>query len=457
MNLVGMCALKVVVNFLYTETTDGVSFVFEFYRHFSALARARPHPKKGRKLTTSYKSSTRNWIIFIIAVLVAISTLTWVNYRFSVIYPGGKDFLARWMGARMWLTEGISPYDERVSLATQQEILGHPANPAQGEDKDHFVYPLTAMVFFGPFGLLEYIPARALWMTLLELSLAASAIISVRLVKWSPSLPVTIALVLFSVIWYHGLRTVIIGQFAGINALLIAGALLAIRQEKDILGGSLFALATAKPQMVLLIIPFVLLWALSRKRWGLIKGFLGSFLILLVATLILMPDWPWQMLRQVQDYPSYTYIGSPLSLIAQAVPALTRPLDFFLHLGAGIYLLVEWGLAWGKNEQWFLWTAFMTLVVTNLLAIFGLATTNYVMLLPVVFVIFKISLDRWGTKGRWFVGILLLFFSIGLWVLFAQIAEGNIKHDLYLPVPLFCLLGLWWMRKEYLAPKSVPA
>ena len=350
----------------------------------------------------------------------------------------------------MWLTEGISPYDERVSLATQQEILGHPADPAKGEDKDHFVYPMTVMVFFAPFGLLEQLPAIALWMTLLELCLAASAVVSLRLVKWTPSFPTIIILVLFSVIWYHGLRTIIIGQFAGINALLIIGALLAIYHEKDILGGSLFALSTAKPQMVLLIIPFVLFWALSLKRWELIKSFLLSLLVLMAVTLILIPDWPLQMLRQVRDYPSYTYIGSPLSLIAQAVPSLTRPLGLILHLGLSIYLLVEWILAWGKGKEWFLWTALMTLVLTNLLAIFGLATTNYVMLLPAIFAIFKISLNRWGTKGHWFIVSMLLFFSIGLWLLFAQVIEGNLKHDLYLPVPLFCLLGLWWIRKEYL-------
>ena len=406
-------------------------------------------------MTNPDKPSTRNWIIFILLALIVISALTWVNYRFSVTYPGGKDFLARWMGARMWLKEGISPYDERVSLATQQELLGHPANPAQGEDKDLFVYPMTSMIFFGPFGLLEYFPARALWMTLLELSLAVLAIASLRLVRWTPPLPTIIVLVLSSVIWYHGLRTVIIGQFAGINALLIAGALLAIQREKDILGGFLLALTPAKPQMVLLIIPYVLLWALSRKRWNLVKSFTVSFLLLLAVTLALLPDWPLQMLHQVKDYPSYTFVGSPLSLIAQTVPALKRPLDFLLHFGAGIYLLVEWVLAWGKDKHWFLWTAFMTLVITNFLALFGLATTNYVMLLPIIFLIFKISLDRWGTKGNWFIAFMLLLFSIGLWIVFAQVAEGNLKHDLYLPVPVFCLIGLWWARKEYLSPKPI--
>ena len=116
---------------------------------------------------------------FLFAALVLVSLLglvglTWANYRFSAQNPGGNDFLARWMGARKWLMEGISPYDEHVSLATQEMIYGHPADVSQGEDISHFVYPLTSMVFFGPFGLLDFLPARALWMTVLELSLAVA-------------------------------------------------------------------------------------------------------------------------------------------------------------------------------------------------------------------------------------------------------------------------------------------
>ncbi|HNB54970.1 MAG TPA: hypothetical protein PK530_23675, partial [Anaerolineales bacterium] len=57
-------------------------------------------------------------------LLAAGIGLTIFNYRFAVQNPGGNDFLARWMGARFWLKEGISPYDPQVSLATQQMIYG---------------------------------------------------------------------------------------------------------------------------------------------------------------------------------------------------------------------------------------------------------------------------------------------------------------------------------------------
>ena len=140
--------------------------------------------------------------------------------------------MARWMGARFWLIEGISPYDPQVSLATQQAFYGRPANPAVGEDIGHFAYPLTSMVFFAPFGLMNYVPARAFWMTLIEVRLFLLAITSLKLVKWKMSVFRVGALILFTMVWYYGMRTIMLGQFAAIEALLMVAALLMISKKK---------------------------------------------------------------------------------------------------------------------------------------------------------------------------------------------------------------------------------
>ena len=389
---------------------------------------------------------------FLFAALVLISLLglaglTWANYRFSDQSPGGNDFLARWVGARKWLMEGISPYDERVSLATQEMIYGHPADVSKGEDKNHFVYPLTSMVFFAPFGLLEYLPARALWMTLLELSLAGLAILSLRLVRWSVS-PVRVAvMILFSLLWYHGARTIVVGQFAAIEALLIVGALLLIQKEQDGFAGLLLALATAKPQMVVLIIPLVLVWAYSRRRWNLVWGFFGSLLGMFLVSLFFIPNWPVQMLRQLVEYPGYTdRIGSLISILAGSIPGLSKQLSIILNLFFWGYLIIEWVLTWGKDQRWFLWAALMTLVLTNFLVL-RTATTNYVMMLPAVFMIFRVLEYRWPKVGVGIVWAVLLLLLVGLWVLFLNTVQGNFEQPaMYLPLPLFCLLGLWWVR-----------
>ena len=401
--------------------------------------------------------STFLFAALILLALLGLAGLTWANYRFSIQNPGGNDFLARWMGAYKWLQEGISPYDERVSLATQEMIYGHPADVSKGEDINHFVYPLTSMVFFGPFGLLDYLPARAVWMTVLELSLAALAILSLKLVRWKIS-PLRVAvMILFSVLWYHGARTIIVGQFAAIEALLLIGALLLIYKEQDGFAGLLLALATTKPQMAFLIIPFVLIWAYSRQRFTIFSGFFGSLAGIFMVSIFFIPNWPLQMIWQIMEYPSYTErIGSMISILAGSIPGISRQLSIILNIFFWGYLLVEWALAWGKDRNWFTWTALMTMVLTNFM-VSRTATTNYVMLLPALFMIFKVLEYRWPKVGKGFVWALITLFFGGLWLLFFDTVQGNLEQPaMYLPLPLFCLIGLWWVRWWSIRPPLMP-
>jgi hypothetical protein len=72
--------------------------------------------------------------MIVVVLVILTGVLVWSNYRFSIQSPGGNDFLARWTGAHFWLTEGINPYDEQVSLEAQTMIYGRPADPTRGED-----------------------------------------------------------------------------------------------------------------------------------------------------------------------------------------------------------------------------------------------------------------------------------------------------------------------------------
>jgi hypothetical protein len=360
------------------------------------------------------------------------------------------------MGAHKWLLEGLSPYDPQVSMATQEMIYGRPADPSIDEDVGHFVYPLPSMIFFAPFGVFNYPLARALWMTTLELCLVALTLLSLRLVGWQ-LLPWHVALMaLFSLVWYHGARTIIVGQFAAVEALLITGALLFIQRKNDVLAGFLLALGISKPQMLFLILPFVLLWAFSQRRWQLIWGFLGSALGLLLISLAFIPNWPAQMIWQVMEYPEYSdRIGSLASIITSSLPGIQRQLQIGWWIFFSVYLIIEWGLAMRKGPRWFLWTAAMTLVMTNFLTS-RIATTNYVMMMPAVILIFHTWVNRWGKLGQIAVWVSMVAALIGLWILFFNTVQGSVEQPvMYVPLPLFCLFGLWWVRWWTIRPAGL--
>jgi hypothetical protein len=379
-----------------------------------------------------------------IALIIALGI---ANFQFALESPGGNDFLARWMGAHFWLQKGISPYDPAVSLETQRIIYGRPADPARGEDIAHFVYPLPAMIFFAPFGLMPFPLARAVWMTILEISLPILALMGMRLVDWKPRLPVRFAFLLFSIFWYHGFRSIIIGQFAVIEALLMIGAVLAIHHKQDSLAGILLGLSIAKPQMPVLLIPFVLLWAVRAKRSRIVLWMLSTIVLLVGGFLLLMPDWPAQWLRQLLEYPRYTSLGPPVSILAGFVPAFSGLISGFLTIVLVIYLLWEWLQAIGKDERWFQWTAALTIVITNLVAT-RTATTNYVVMLPAVLLVFAMWSQRWKRSGDRMLILAMALYLLGIWTLFLlTLQEGSEEHPVvYLPLPFLLLAGLWWSR-----------
>lgn len=385
----------------------------------------------------------------ILIALLAVGVLMvmgWANYRFAQLVPGGNDFLARWTGARAWVVEGRSPYDPEVSLTAQRMIYGRPAKPEAGEDLAHFVYPLPAMVFFAPFGLLPYSLARAAWMTLLEIALPATALLSIRLAHWRPRMWQTAVLLLFSVAWYHAVRGVIVGQFAVLEAALIAGALWAVDRKADLAAGVLLGLSIAKPQMVVLLIPFVLIWAWRARRGRLILSLLGTVAVLVGGALWLQPDWPLRWLQQVATYPEYTRTGSPVSILGGLLPRGGEYLTWGLTGILLIYLLFEWARAAGREGLVFQWAAAMTLVITNLVVI-RTATTHFVVLLPAFVLAFHAWEERWRSAGRLLSNVCLAALLLGPWALFLATVEGNIESPvMYLPVPLTAWVALLWVR-----------
>ena len=385
-------------------------------------------------------------IVTVLAVLIVLIALTIANFRFSEELPGGNDFLGRWMGARYWVQDGISPYDPQVSRASQQLIYGRAVDREAGEDIQDFLYPFPAMIFFAPFGALPYTLARAIWMTILEIGLPILALIGIAIADWKPRRGVLISLLLFSVLWYQGTRAIIIGQFAVIEALLMAGALLAVKRGRDPLAGILLGLSIAKPQMAVLLIPFVFLWAAYARRWLIIAWGVGTIAGLLAVSVLLLPDWPLMWLQQLIEHPTYTVIGPPVEILADAFPSMSGVIAVALGGALALYLFWEWAKAAGKPDRWFQWTAALTIVITNLVA-FRTATTNYVVLLPALCLVFAVLADRWGTKGDVVILLMMAFILVGTWALFLATVEGNVEHPImYLPLPILTLLGLLWAR-----------
>ena len=403
--------------------------------------------------------NTRNNTLISIAgvglVLLMLVGLTWINYRYSVQNPGGSDFLPTWVGTRMFLMEGVSPYADVVTQEIQQRFYGRPARP--GEDQILFPYPFYSIFIFSPFALIgDYNTARAVWMTVLEVAIILIVLASLSLNNWKPSLLALGGLLIFGALWYYSIRPLINGNTSILVSLIVVAALLAIRAEIDGLAGFLLALSTIKPQMVVLFILFILIWAVSQRRWILVWGFLGSLGLMTAVTMLFIPNWIWQNLVQMIAYSKYTLPTIPRGIFKVWVPGVGNQLGWGLTIMLISGLILEWRYAWGKEFRWFLWTACLTLAATPIIGL-PAATENYLILFPGVVMIFNAWDERWHCVGRGLIGLSYILLFFGVWWLFlATLERGNQPMQnpiMFFPLPIFLLVDLYWVRWWVLRPE----
>lgn len=383
-----------------------------------------------------------------VIILLIIFAIFWGNYVFTKANPGGNDFVPLYLGPRMYLLHGWSPYGEQTGQAIQELVLGRPATGT--EDRHSYVYPLYASYLFLPFALIpEYNLARAAWMTLLEILTLGLTFVSLWQVKWRPTIWLMAFLLIFSLLWYHGLRPIINGNAVVLTAFLFGVGLLLLQQERDKLAGIFIALATIKPNLVLVPLVFITIWAISRKRWTLLTSMAASLLILTISGLAFIPEWPLQNLEAIARYPEYTSeltIGETFEVWWPVAGSL---IHWSLTILLTILLLFEWGTAWGKKEAHFIWTISLTLVISQWLDI-PTNPGNFILLVLPLLVIFSTLSKRWGKTGNWIVLASLLILFLLLWGLFLRTIEYAAQPTqsplMFIPLPLLLLVALYAVR-----------
>jgi hypothetical protein len=368
-------------------------------------------------------------------------------HGFAVENPGTADFFARWYGGKELVLHGRNPYDREIDREAQKIMFGHYSSP--DEDQVNFAYPLYTVYLFFPLTFVPYAWAQAIWMTVLQFALIALTALTLHLSGWRPSLGILAATILWGIFFYPGARAIMLGQFSILVSLAVMAAVWGLLNGREGPGGAVLALATVKPQMVFLVIPFLLLWAWRRKKWRFITGFGIALAGLIVTSLIWVPDWIFRFVGNLGAYSQYVGFGNPLeNLTARFAPGfdhLLNPLVTAALLGLLLYL---WYRALTAHPDEFLWAFSWTLLIGSLIA-FRSATANHVILyLPLMFIFKRLyALKRgafWTLAAQW--GL-----TFALWTIFlttidktrADNFEAVFMHGL-LPAALILVYLLDW-------------
>jgi hypothetical protein len=338
--------------------------------------------------------------------------------------------------------------------------------------------------------LLPYAWAQAIWMTLLQFMLLAITVISIRLARWRPPPWLFLLTILWGIFFYNGARAIILGQFSVLVGLALLLALWAIDQGRDAWAGVFLSITTIKPQMVFLVLFFLLLWALTHRRWRLIISFAISLAVLVVSSMALVPTWPLDFINNAIAYSDYVAFGTPLeNLLHYLLPAsVAAPLTPVLSALFFILLLPGWWLALFdlrftichlrfaiydlrfslrrqfkiqnskfKINKAYTWALMSTLIVGSLIT-FRSATTNQVILyLPLFFFFNRLATTR---RSERLINLLIVSIELGLlifmWGVFSLTLAGNWEHVMMhglLPALMLLLYiadgrGLWRTAKE---------
>ncbi|MDY6873375.1 MAG: glycosyltransferase family 87 protein [Chloroflexota bacterium] len=392
--------------------------------------------------------SLSQYLVVFLAILIAAG----LGFLGTVVMrqqPFEDHFVIPWSAGRLWLLEGLNPYDDEALQLAERTVAGSAYQAQVPADVPGLTEPLLNLIFTIPFSLLPYGFARALWVTIMMVVIGLIAHFAVNLARWKVSLPERTGIILLVLAWFPSIQSTVMGGLSPVTILLLVVGLLAIVRGQDTLAGFMFALSFGSIQTSLFVLVFIFIWSISTKRRPILVAFFSGLAFLWAVTLILLPSWPMDWLGALlRTYADFSWVHTPLMDLAALLPGISSYLSIALHAGFGIYTITLWITALGESGRVFIWKALALMVAAYLFHVQS-GTEQLFLILPALFMVFRFMSERWSLFGRLFSWALLMLISVGSWFLAAPQFAFDSTHRFGLLVaglPVLTFLGMIWIR-----------
>jgi hypothetical protein len=309
--------------------------------------------------------------------------------NFSDLYP-------RWMGARELLLHHRDPYRPEITREIQSGYYGRPLDPNRpGDPKDQaaFAYPVFVVFLLAPTVALPFSIVQAGFRWLLILLTAATVPLWLRALRWRISAVAVATLVILTLGNFPVAQGIKLQQLTLLVSGMIAGCALLLVSGHFLLAGVLLAMATIKPQIVVLLTAWLLLWAASdygvRRRF--IWGFGFTMAALLAGAQFVLPGWIAEFAKAVVAY--HQYLGNPESVLL----VLTTPawgLVFSACILIGLAVLC-WRTRHAPADTLVFGLVFALVLAVTVVTIPMTALYNQVLLLPAVLLVVRHGRSMW--------------------------------------------------------------
>lgn len=392
------------------------------------------------------------FIVLVVLIFLAICTaLISANLNLK----GGGDFFVNWVGARAFLFDKIDPYSGEIAARTQK--IAYTDSAKAGDEPYILDTPFQILPFYYPLSLFsDPTLARAIFTLILDLALFALAIFSLILTEWEIPRIFSILFVLLAISNFYTFQAITEANPVLILGLLYSGILFAYRAEMDELTGALLALSFCCWEVGA---PFLLLvfWrAYHEQRTRVFSGFFMLSFILFFISFLSYPNWLIPFMRAIANNLRTDYGFNIHAILIDLFPGQGKALGLILTIGLVIALGYEWSAVRRGDFRRFYWTSCLSLAITPLLG-FRTEMEHLVVLIIPLALIFAIAHDRWRRIGNGLTILLMLFFFILPWLLFFAVNRfGAIAREMiFLFLPLFTLIGLYWIRWWAIRPPRI--
>ncbi len=362
-----------------------------------------------------------------------------LNNAAATSRPRGNlsDLYPRWLGARELLLHHRDPYSPELTREIQTGYYGRPLDPTRPSDpKDQqaFAYPAYVVFLLAPTIFLPFSIVHTIFLWLLIFLTAMSVYLWTQVIGWKLSTTTVITLVVFSLGSFQAIQGFKLQQLSLLVSGLISISAVAIMRGRYWLAGFLLALATIKPQLTLLLVVWLLLWAFSaRRRIGLVYSFGLTMAALVVGAEYVLPGWIERFRAALAAYAQYTGgLNSTLDILL--TPVWGRLLAGVLVAGTAL-------LCWRLRREPATSPAFglsTSLVLTLTVVIVPMTAPNIqILLLPGIFLL----IQNWRllVASRTLRGITLICTIIICWPWLASIGLASAS----LAMPMRSLQSAW--------------
>jgi hypothetical protein len=365
---------------------------------------------------------------------------------------GGGDFYVEWVASRGFLFEKVDPYSSQIPAKVQELVYGKSA--IVGDEIYILDVPFHILLLYFPFALLsDAETARAIFTLILELTLFGLVYFTLHLTSSEIPLWLSVLLFIFCILNFYTFQAILNANPVLLLGFIYALMLFALYTDQDELLGGLFAISLYYWEVGLLFLLLIAYRCYKENRTRVFAGFFMLSFVLFIISILLYPNWILPYLRAGVNNMRADFGFTIFNTLQIVFPSFGRTLAWIVVT----VFIVAYGYEWSKTDETdfrrFYWTCCLALAISPLIGFRTEMEHLAILIIPLVLII-SVVYDRWRIGNALTIFFLIILFAFP-WLMYFFQPIAITSEILFLFLPVFTLIGLYWIRWWVIRPPRV--